>query len=59
MPVQIGDMILYSTEELAEKFHLHVVTIRRLLEAGALKGQKLGRRWYVSEGALKDYFRPA
>ena len=58
MSIQVGDMKLYEVEELAEMLNVGEPTIRRYLREGRLKGKKLAKRWYVSEEALKEYFRP-
>jgi len=57
MPKNIGDLKLYSVEELSELLEIQETTIRRYLRDGRLKGRKLARRWYVSEESLADYFR--
>jgi len=56
---KIGDMELYSVEELAEKLGLAERTVRKLLREGTIKGRKLGKRWYVSGDWLRDYFSEA
>jgi len=58
MSIQVGDMKLYAVEEVAEMLSVGEPTIRRYLRQGQLKGKKLAKRWYVSEEALKEYFRP-
>lgn len=56
MPVQLGSLMLFDVVELRKKFNLHPVTVRRLIARGKLRGQKMGRKWYVSEEAIRDYF---
>jgi len=51
-------MKLYEVEELAEILGVGLPTIRKYLREGRLKGTKPAKRWYVSEEALKEYFRP-
>lgn len=53
---EIGDMDLYSVEELADKLNLAERTVRKLLREGEIKGRKLGKRWYVSGEWLREYF---
>jgi excisionase family DNA binding protein len=55
--IVIGEVRLFSVKELAEKFDMHPVTIRRYLEAGIIQGKKLGRKWFVSEETLREYFK--
>lgn len=56
MPVKIGDLTLYTVEELSELFNVQAKTLRRMLKDGEIKGRKLARRWYTTEDELKDYF---
>ena len=58
MSIQVGDMKLYDVGELAEILGVGLPTIRKYLREGRLKGTKPAKRWYVSEEALKEYFRP-
>lgn len=58
MSIQVGDMKLYAVEEVAEILGVGLPTIRKYLREGRLKGTKPAKRWYVSEEALKEYFRP-
>jgi DeoR/GlpR family transcriptional regulator of sugar metabolism len=57
MPKTIGDIRLYSVQELSEILEIQETTIRRYLRDKKLIGRKLARRWYVSEESLADYFR--
>lgn len=56
MPKQIGDLKLYSTLELAKRLDITPLTLRTYIKQGRIKGQKLGGKWYVSEGSLKAFF---
>jgi excisionase family DNA binding protein len=56
MPVEIGDLTLYTVEELSELFDVQAKTIRRMLRDGEIKGRKLARRWYTTEEELREYF---
>ena len=57
MSIQVGDMKLYEVEELAEILGVGLPTIRKYLREGRLKGTKPAKRWYVSEEALKEYYK--
>ena len=60
MPVQLGSLTLFSVDELSKKFSLNPITVRRLFRAGKLQGRKIGKRWYLTEEALREYFdKPA
>lgn len=57
MPKKIGDIRLYTVEELSELLDIQETTIRKYLRDGKLKGRKMARRWLVSEESLAAYFR--
>lgn len=57
MPIKLGDLTLYDVEDLVKKFGIHRMTVRRYFRNGKLKGRKIGRKWYVAEDVLHDYFR--
>jgi hypothetical protein len=62
MPVEIAGIKLYTLEEVQEPFNkagipLSMLTLRAYARDGKIKGRKMGNRWYVSEEALRDYFR--
>ncbi|MDZ7772750.1 MAG: helix-turn-helix domain-containing protein [Balneolaceae bacterium] len=56
MPKQVGNLTLYSVDDLHERLDLSKMTIRAYLREGRIRGRKLGVQWYVTEEALRDYF---
>lgn len=56
MAVKIGDLELFTVEELSELLDIQERTIREYLRAGKLRGRKMAKRWYVTEEALREYF---
>jgi len=56
MPVKLGDLTLFDVTELSKKFAVNPVTVRGYMRSGRLKGRKIGRKWYLTEEALRDYF---
>ncbi len=56
MPIQLGDLRLYTLQELSKKFNLTLVTLRNYIKQGKLKARKVGVRWYVTEKTLEEYF---
>lgn len=56
MPKQIGDLTLYSVDDLHEQLGLSKMTIRAYLREGKIRARKLGVQWYVTEEALREYF---
>lgn len=57
MPVKMGDLTLFDVREISEQFSINPVTVRRYLRMGKFKGRKVGRRWFVTEEALREYFK--
>lgn len=49
-------MILYTIDEVAKMLSIHPRTVRRFIEKGRLKGEKVGGNWRVSEEAVKEMF---
>lgn len=56
MPKQIGNLTLYSVDDLHEQLGLSKMTIRAYLREGKIRARKLGVKWYVTEEALREYF---
>lgn len=56
MPKQIGNLTLYSVEDLHQQLGLSKMTIRAYLREGKIRARKLGVQWYVTEEALREYF---
>lgn len=56
MPKKIGDLTLYSVDDLHEILGISKMTLRTYLREGRLRGRKLGVSWYVTEEAIKEYF---
>jgi dihydroxyacetone kinase-like predicted kinase len=56
MPKKLGDLILYSVDDLHSELGISKMTIRAYLREGRLKGKKFGVSWYVTDQALKDFF---
>jgi hypothetical protein len=56
MPKKLGDLILYSVDDLHNELGISKMTIRAYLRDGRLKGKKFGVSWYVTEESLKAFF---
>jgi excisionase family DNA binding protein len=56
MPKQVGNLTLYSVNDLHEQLGLSKMTIRAYLREGKIRARKLGVKWYVTEEALREYF---
>lgn len=56
MPKTIGNLTLYSVDDLHQQLGLSKMTIRAYLREGKIRARKLGVQWYVTEEALREYF---
>ncbi len=56
MSKKIGDLVLYSVDDLHELLGISKMTLRAYLREGRIKGKKLGVSWYVTEDAIRRYF---
>lgn len=56
MPRKIGNLTLYSIDDLHEMLGISKMTLRAYLRDGKIRGRKLGVSWFVTEGAIKEYF---
>jgi len=56
MPKKIGDLTLYSVDDLHELLGISKMTLRTYLREGRIRGRKLGVSWYVTEEAIREYF---
>lgn len=56
MPRKIGNLTLYSVDDLHEMLGVSKLTLRTYLRDGKIKGRKLGVSWYVTEDAIRAYF---
>lgn len=56
MPIQLGNLTLYSILELSEKLGITSATLRAYMKNGKLRGQKMGTKWYISEESLREFF---
>ena len=57
MPIQIGDMTLYTVADLADMLEVSDSTITKYIRDGMFRAKKIGRKWYVSDQSIQDYFR--
>lgn len=56
MPKKIGDLTLYSVDDLHELLGISKLTLRAYLREGRIRARKLGVSWYVTEDAIREYF---
>ena len=53
--IRLESGVVYDIVEVAEKLKRRVETVREYLKSGALRGQKVGRKWYVTDRALTEF----
>lgn len=56
MVKKVGDMELYTVKELAKLLDFQETTVRKMLREGTFKGKKLGKKWFITDKAIQDYF---
>ena len=56
MPKKIGNLTLYSVDDLHDILGISKLTLRTYLREGKIRARKLGLNWYVTEDAIKEYF---
>lgn len=55
MVKQIGDIKLYSVQDLHDALGVNERTVRDWFNKGRLKGVKIGKEWYITEENLKKF----
>lgn len=56
MPKQVGNLTLYDLEELSSLLNITVISLREYIKKGKIRGQKLGKRYFITQEALNEYF---
>jgi len=56
MPIELGNIKIFSILELSEDLNINISTLRNYIKEGKLKGQKLGNKYYITEDNLKHFF---
>jgi excisionase family DNA binding protein len=56
MPIVIGNIRLFSLDDLSEALGVTTTTLRGYISKGKLKARKMGGKFFVSEDALREYF---
>jgi len=55
--LQLSEDKVYTVEQVAEQLKVHPRTVYRLLEAGELRGVKVGRQWRITLDALNTFLQ--
>lgn len=56
MPKKLGNLTLYSVDDLHEMLGVSKLTLRNYIRNGKIRGRKLGVSWYVTEDSIREYF---
>ena len=56
MPIQLGEIKLYSLKELSKTLGITTFTLRTYIRQGKLRARKMGTKWLITEDALREYF---
>ena len=56
MPKKLGNLTLYSVDDLHEMLGVSKLTLRSYIRNGKIRGRKLGVSWYVTEDSIREYF---
>jgi excisionase family DNA binding protein len=55
MPTKIGDLEIYTLQEISEELKVTVKTLRGYIKNGTLKAGKIGKSYRVTSDALKEF----
>jgi predicted site-specific integrase-resolvase len=56
MPKQVGNLILFDLEELSKELDISVFSLREYIKKGKLRAQKLGKKYFITQDSINDYF---
>ena len=54
--IEIDGMKVYTLTEASKIMGMNKVTIRKYIHAGKLKAKMIGRKWWIPEKSIKDFF---
>lgn len=55
MSIQVGEIVMYTVEEISEMLQLSTQSVKKYLNQKKIIGKKIGVRWFVSEENLKNF----
>ena len=56
MSVTLGDLRIYTVEELADKLKVSPRTIYDYIHAGKLRATRFGKKYQITQESLEKYF---
>ena len=57
MPFRLGDLTLYDTDEICKALGVTRRTLYSYIKTGRLRATKFGGKTFVSEEALREFFK--
>jgi hypothetical protein len=55
MAIRVGDLVLYTVDDIGLMLDVHPGTVRKYLRLKKMRGRKIARKWYVAEEDLMHY----
>ncbi len=52
-----GNLVIYTVMELSKLLNTTPQTVRKYINEGRIKGNKIGRQWLVDEDAVRDFLK--
>jgi len=56
MPVEFGDLKIYTVEEIAKKLKVSTHTIYEYIRDGKLLAKRFGKKYQITQDNLEKYF---
>ncbi len=56
MPVEFGDLKMYTVEEIAKKLKVSSHTIYEYIRDGKLRAKRFGKKYQITQDSLEKYF---
>lgn len=50
-----GNLVIYTVADLSKLLNTTPQTVRKYINEGRIKGNKIGRQWLVNEEAVKEF----
>lgn len=57
MPTKLANTTLYTVTDIAHKLNVTPASVRNYIRQGYLKGQKIMKRWFITEDAMKEFMK--
>lgn len=57
MPKQLGEITLFSLQEISKELDISIQTLRRYIKDEKLIAQKIGNNYFITEDNLKKFLK--